>query len=107
MTEQNTPRGINIVVGLWLILSAFSWVHSGPQQMNALVVGAACAAAAVAALRVPAARFVNLGLAIWLFVSTWIFSVSSPSTVWNNVLAAFVMLIVSLVPSRRETAFRH
>ena len=33
------PRLVAVGIGVWLCLSAFLWVHSGPQMTNAIVCG--------------------------------------------------------------------
>jgi hypothetical protein len=106
MHEESTPRRVNVAVGLWLILSAFVWPHTAAQLVNAVLVGTACVLAASIAMRVPRVRRVNAGLALWLFFSTWVFPVQSAGTLWNHALVSLVMLVVALVPSRREMAYR-
>lgn len=106
MKEESTPRWINVALGLWLFVSAFAWPHASAQFTNAIVVGLVCAGAAAAAMRIPVLRHVNAALALWLFFSTWLFPVESGATLWNHMLTAVVMLIVALVPSRREMAYR-
>ena len=105
MKQETSPRWINIAVGIWLFVSAFVWPHTAAQAANSAAVGIACALAAAIALRFPMVRNVNAGLALWLFVSTWVLPVESGVTIWNNVLVSLVMLIVALVPSRRELSY--
>jgi hypothetical protein len=107
MSEQASPRWFNIIVGIWLFLSAFFWPHTSSQFTNSLIVGAACAAAAAIGLKVPAFRFVNALLAIWLFVSTWVFQADRSGTLWNNAIASLVMLIIALVPNHSPAVARH
>jgi hypothetical protein len=91
---------------MWLFVSAFIWQHASAQFANTLIVGAAAAIAAGIALKSPQLRFANAALAIWLFVSTWIFPVALPATIWNNVIAAIVMLVVALIPNAQRAAYR-
>lgn len=107
MNDYSSARSLNILVGVWLILSGFCWSHSAAQLTNALVVGAACALSAIAALRIPPARFVNAVLGMWLFVSTWMFPANNAATLWNHTLTALVMLVIALVPSANTPAYRH
>ena len=104
MNEQTSPRWFNIIVGVWLFLSAFLWAHTSAQFTNSLVVGALCAAAAAIGLKAPPFRFVNVALALWLFFSTWVFPVESGGTLWNNVIASILMLIIALVPNTASPA---
>jgi hypothetical protein len=96
-------RFANIVVGAWLFISAFIWPHSAPARMNTWIVGALCAIFAVAALRSPPVRWLNTVLAIWLFFSVFSIYHLSGGTFWNNLIAAIVMFIASLVPSHAMT----
>lgn len=98
MNEHASPRWLNIIVGIWVALSAFFWPHSPAEFKNTLIVGALSAAFAALALKVQAFRIVNVLLALWLFVTTWAFPVASRGTLWNNVIAAIVMLAIALIP---------
>lgn len=98
MNEHASPRWLNIIVGIWVALSAFFWPHSPQEFKNTLIVGALSAAFAALALKVQAFRIVNVLLALWLFVTTWAFPVASRGTLWNNVIAAIVMLAIALIP---------
>src|SRR5262249_31763739 len=71
-TDFLWPRGLNIVLGIWLFISAFLWPHFEPQFTNTWLLGIICVAAAVVALRVPWFRYVNTALAIWLFISAFV-----------------------------------
>lgn len=57
----------------------------------------------LAALRTPSARFINTGLAAWLFISTAA-SAATNATMWNNVIVAIVTFCVSLVPNQAPSA---
>ncbi|WP_433927819.1 SPW repeat protein [Sorangium cellulosum] len=96
---MTAARGINIALGIWLFISAFLWRHSQDQFTNTWVVGVLCVAFALLAIWAPKARYLNTILAIWLFVSAWAIPALSVATVWNNVLVAVAILIVSLVPT--------
>lgn len=95
-------RGINIVLGVWLFISAFVWPHSAAARTNTWICGLLAVAFAVWALWAPAARWLNTALAIWLFISALsIFHVSG-ATLWNNVIVAIFLFVFSLVPSALE-----
>lgn len=107
MNEQRTPRWINVVVGLWLFMSAFLWAHTPAHFTNTWIVGALCAGAAVVGTKIRPMRFVNVGLAVWLFVGTWLFPGASSATLWNNLIAAIIMLVVALTPNSPAAVARH
>jgi hypothetical protein len=93
------PRIINVIVGGWLFVSAFAWPHSAASQTNSWLVGAAVVITALVALVYPALRWFNTALAIWLATSTMVFPHAGPATIWNNLLVALVVFLVSLVPA--------
>ncbi|MFP2895217.1 hypothetical protein [Corallococcus sp. 4LFB] len=93
-------RIINIVVGVWLFISAFVWPHTSASRTNTWIVGALCALFAAIALRIPQARWLNAVLSVWLFYSTLAFFRATGGTALNNTLAGVVMFIASLVPSQ-------
>jgi hypothetical protein len=47
----------------------------------------------------PGARFLNTIFAIWLFFATLVIYHATSATVWNNVIAAVVVFVLSLIPS--------
>lgn len=96
-------RFLNIVVGVWLFVSAFIWPHTHASRTNTWIVGALCALFAVVALRSPPVRWLNTVLAVWLFFSALSIYHLSGGTFWNNFIAAIVMFIASLVPSHAMT----
>lgn len=105
MREQVTAaRGINIALGVWLFISAFIWPHNYSQFTNSWVVGVLCVGFALIAMYAPAARYLNAALAVWLFVSAFALPVISRATIWNNVLVAVAMFVVSLLPAVRVDA---
>lgn len=92
-------RDINILLGVWLFLSAFLWPHTPAQFANTWIVGALVSIFALIGLAAPPARFLNTILAVWLFISTWALPTISSATVWNNVIVAIGVFIVSLLQS--------
>lgn len=94
-----SARIVNVVLGAWLFVSAFVWRHSPPQLTNSWVVGVLCVAFALIAMSMPSARYLNTALSIWLFLSAFLLPRISTATLWNNVLVAIAIFVVSLVPS--------
>jgi hypothetical protein len=93
------PRILNFVLGIWLFISAFAWHHTRAQMNNSWIVGVLCVLFALVAMAAPRARYLNTALAVWLFVSTWALPSLNAATIWNNVLVAIAIFIVSLMPS--------
>jgi hypothetical protein len=100
MTQSDftTARIVNIILGIWLFISAFIWMHSPAQMTNTWIVGVLAVAFALIAMRVPEVRYLNTILAIWLFVSVWALPSVTEGTRWNNALVAIAMFFVSLAP---------
>jgi hypothetical protein len=98
--ETTWPRIVNLVLGLWLALSAFAWPHSSFSRTNAVVVGLLIAGSALGGLWRPALRWVNAVLAVWLALSTFAPMNEAGATMAHNAILALVVFLVSLVPSR-------
>lgn len=99
-------RALNIVLGIWLFISAFIWPHSGAQRANTWMLGLLCVLFAIASMSVPSVRYLNTVLAIWLFISAFTLPRVSAATTWNNALVAIGIFAVSLVPTRPGEADR-
>ncbi len=97
--DFTTARIVNIVLGIWLFVSAFLWQHTYAQMNNTWIVGALCVAFALVAMRVQEARYLNTLLAVWLFISVWALPAMSMATRWNNALVAIAVLALSLSPA--------
>lgn len=93
------PRLFNLILGIWLFISAFVWPHSPSSQTNTGIVGILIAATTIWTLYTPAARFVNTVLAVWLLASTWLIYHVSVGTLWNNLIVAIIVLVASLIPN--------
>jgi hypothetical protein len=96
--DFTTARIVNIVLGIWLFVSAFLWPHTYAQMTNTWIVGVLCVVFALIAMRVPEVRYLNTLLAVWLFISVWALPTMSVGTQWNNALVAIFVFVVSLAP---------
>ncbi len=92
-------RIANIVLGVWLFISAFLWPHTYTQMTNSWILGVLCVVFALVALSAPPARYLNTALAVWLFISAFAFTANSQGTVWNNAIVAVLIFFFSMVPS--------
>lgn len=92
-------RTLNVILGIWLFISAFAWQHTTAQFTNTWILGVLCVIFALIAMRVPQVRYVNTILAIWLFISAFALPHANAATQWNNCLVAIAIFIVSLVPT--------
>jgi len=102
----NGARIVNIVLGVWLFISAFLWPHNPASQTNTWLLGVIIAVVGVAGLFTPPIRWVNTAAAIWLFLSTLFINHDMPGTVWNNLIVAILVFILSLTASRTGSTLR-
>src|SRR5579883_1103681 len=93
------PAWVNLIIGVWLIISAFAWPHALASETNTWIVGALIGLAALWAMFIPQIRYVDTLLAIWLFFSSIAFARGGNTTPWHDVIAAIVVFLVSLVPT--------
>lgn len=89
---------LNIVLGAWLIISAFAWPHSRVQMNNTWLFGALVVFFSALGSVAPRAHHLSALAAIWVFVSARELPSISAATVWNNILVAIAIFIVSLIP---------
>ncbi len=94
-----SARAVNIILGIWLFISAFIWRHSYAQMTNTWIVGVLAVAFALISTKVPEARYLNAVLAVWLFLANWALPTISAGTQWNNALVAIAMFVASLAPA--------
>ena len=93
-----SARFVNIIVGAWLFISAFVWMHRGAEFSNTWITGVLAVIFAVLALTWSAARWLNTLLAVWLVIGTLAFHPASSVTVWNNIICAAILFVASLAP---------
>jgi SPW repeat len=92
-------RGVNLVLAVWLFISAFVWPHTSAQVTNTWILGVVVFVFALVAIRLPGARYVNALAAVWLFISAFALPRISVGTAWNDALVALVVFFVALAPS--------
>jgi hypothetical protein len=91
-------RTLNLILGLWLFVSAFAFQRTSPAFTNAWIVGLAVAITALFGMTRPRARYGNTILSAWLLVSAFALPHRSPAAFWHDLTAALLILLLSLVP---------
>ncbi len=91
-------RTLGLILSLWLFFSAFVWSRAPASFANACAVGILAAAASLAGMAAPRARFVATVLSAWLLASAFLLPRRSPIAFWNDLAVAALMLLLSLVP---------
>ncbi len=104
--EATGARYVNLVLSVWLFISAFVWTHTMAQQTNTWICGVLGAIFALIAMSVPAVRYLNTLLSIWLFISAFALATVNVGTVWNNALVAIAMFVVSLIGASADLPMR-
>jgi hypothetical protein len=94
---------MNVVLGGWVVASAFLWPHVPAARLNAEVAGVLIVAVALAATRVARVHWLNAAVALWLFATVWLVPHASEASRFNDGVCAFVILVVALVPGAGET----
>ncbi len=104
----NGARWLNLALGIWLFISAFIWQHTLAAQTNTWILGVIIALAALLAIVwMPTFRWVNTAAAVWLFFSTLAIVHMHSGTVWNNLIVAVVVFVISLVGPETGPTIRH
>jgi hypothetical protein len=95
-----TAAGLNVLAGIWLIISPFVLGYTGPDATwNPIVFGAIVGIVALARLaggaRAAGLAWVNMAIGVWLFISAfWLASSSEAS--WNvGILGVIVFVLGS------------
>jgi hypothetical protein len=101
--QTRWARYCNTALGLWLFFSAFTWPHSPSTRINTCLVGLFIGISAITATGWAIARRLTMTLALWLAFSTAVAYPAGPVTLWNNMVIALIVLVLSLIPfeSRR------
>ncbi len=95
----------DVVLGLWLLLSAFLWHQSEQQVINVAAVGILSAALGATAYRGHTwARFIVAALGVWLFVSAWMIAGAPVATVINSLTIGTLLFGFSALPTGRGRA---
>lgn len=93
-------RYANIVLGIWLFISAFLWPHGQAPFTNTWIMGIVVAVVAVMSLSVRDVRFVNTLAGIWLVISAFalprLYGSAGVGTTANNVIVGILVFILSL-----------
>ncbi len=106
----STARVLELVVCVWLALSAFAWPHSNVQRTDTWVVGVAGAAVALVSLYADRRfGYINALLAVCLLISTWALPGLHKATMFNNLIVALALFFLAKSASSggRDRPLRH
>jgi hypothetical protein len=92
---------LNVLVGVWLIVSAFVLPHTTAVTINNLVFGILLAAFSfwvLASAQVErGAAVLDILCAIWLIIAPFILAFRTPGPTWNSVICGLIALFASAV----------
>jgi SPW repeat len=103
--QARTASGVNILLGIWLIVSPWMVHYSAmglPAKLNGVIVGAVIAALAVIRLgswrETARLSWVNLVLALWSIASPWVYGYSANvDAVWSNVIVGVLIAALAIL----------
>jgi len=88
-------RYANILLGLWLFLTAFAWRHAPAAWANTWIVGLLVVAVAIWGLTYQGLWRVNALLGLWLIVAALVFPHLLGASRANNIVVGFLITTVS------------
>jgi hypothetical protein len=91
-------RTANLLLGGWLVFSAFAWDRGAP-RINAAVVGYLVFVFALLATALDGVRALTTALGLWLLASVWVLPASQVMR-WNTGLVGAAVLFLSLISTR-------
>lgn len=96
--------GLNIVLGLWVIVSPFVLLfsHNAVAMWNNIATGGAIALLAIARLSSPDAgpSWLNIVLGVWLLISSFVLGfMRINAAMWNNVIVGIIIALVAMAGS--------
>ncbi|HET9182445.1 MAG TPA: SPW repeat protein [Candidatus Angelobacter sp.] len=109
-SKVSFASGVNVVLGIWLIIAGFTLSASGTALGNDIVVGILIVIFASWRLsNRPSGRtgsWINFILGIWLLFAPWVLGYVSNSSRWNDFAVGWVVLILAAwsgsIRSRRD-----
>jgi len=96
--QIRTASGINVVLGLWLIIAAFVVAVSEEAYWNDLLVGIVVLILAATRLSKPIegtkpASWVNAAIGVWLIAAPFILGYTADQEMWNDIIVGVLILV--------------
>lgn len=93
---SNTARTVNVVLGVWLFISAWIWPHTETSRATTWICGLLVAAIALVALRIRPTRWLNAAIGAWLVIAGFLLPDIAVGTMWNNIMVGLLVLLVAV-----------
>jgi len=100
--QAKTASGINLLLGIWLVASAWIFLYDGSSAgaWNSVAVGAlvfVIGLTRVLSLVGPLLARVNVILGLWTIASPWVFGYEAAApAMWNSVVVGIVVTLLAL-----------
>ena len=99
-TTTAGPSWLNIVLGIWVIISPFvvQFAQLPAAMWNNVIVGIVIAVLAIIRTSVPRQpgwSWVNVILGIWMIISPFALGVMTTAILWNNIILGIVIALVA------------
>jgi len=88
---------INLILGIWLILSPFIFSYESGAMTNSIVLGIVVAILAIIRLSAPSqtwASWLNGIAGLWLIVSPFIFGFMQTALLWDQIIVGIVVAVL-------------
>jgi hypothetical protein len=95
-----------VVLAGWVLFAGIIWPSSLPNHINNTVVAAGLLVFGALSFLYDWARYVTLGLAVWLFAFATLFGRVNPAMFWNDAMVAALVFILSLVGGEHRRALQ-
>jgi hypothetical protein len=100
MSDADFPALLNLLLGVWIFISAFLWPHTPLERNQDVAIGILAVLVAMFSISRPAVRWAGAALAVWLFLSTFAIDHEVQATRWNDAIVALALFIAALIPAR-------
>lgn len=96
--QVRTASGINIVLGIWLIIAPFLLAVSQTAMWNDIIVGVLVLLLAGTRVSKPtvgtkSASWTNAAIGLWLILSPFILGYGNSAAMWNDVIVGVLVLV--------------
>lgn len=96
--QVRTASGVNVLLGVWLIIAAFAIAVSQQAYWNDLIVGILVLILGVTRLSKPTegtkpAGWTNAAIGIWLIAAPFILNYPTAREMWNDIIVGALVLI--------------
>lgn len=99
-TQVRIASGINVLIGLWLIIAPFALAYESSQgYWNDIIVGILIGAFALmrfmGAFRAAWLSWINVLLGIWLIIAPFALGYATARSHWNDVIVGIIVAVLA------------